>query len=297
MLDLKSLETFVWVVRLGGFRKAAERLNTTQPAISARVSQLEDELGVSLFDRFGRRVAPTSHAFTLLDYAEKMLALRAELLTAMADRSAIRGTIRLGVAETMVHTWLATLIERLNHSYPALSLEVEVDTSPAMRDALLRHELDIAFLLRGYTDSRFQVQPLCSYPLDWVASPDLPLPGEPVALTDLVRWPIITFSRTTQPYGVIRDLFAQAGLSQVRIFGNSSLATVSRMAKDGVGVSVIPPAIIARELQEGQLRRVRVDHPLPDLDFVVAYPATPDSHMAAAVASLAVVVAAEHSVR
>ncbi|MGL1138605.1 LysR family transcriptional regulator, partial [Vibrio parahaemolyticus] len=59
MLDLKSLETFVWVLRLGGFRKAAERLNTTQPAISARVSQLEDELGVSLFDRFGRRVAPT----------------------------------------------------------------------------------------------------------------------------------------------------------------------------------------------------------------------------------------------
>ncbi|PWC74305.1 LysR family transcriptional regulator [Azospirillum sp. TSH64] len=293
MLDLKSLEIFIWTMRLGGFRRAAERLNTTQPAISARIAQLQDELGVVLFDRVGRRVAPTPQAMVLLTYAEKMMALKSELLTAVADRSAIRGVIRLGVAETVVHTWLSQLIERLNALYPAVSLEIEVETSPSMRDALARHELDVAVMLASYTDVRFRSVPVGSYPLGWVVSPSLPLPEEPVSLRDLAAWPIITFSRTTQPYGVIREMFSSVGL-QVRMFGNSSLASVVRMAVDAVGVSVIPTVIVQRELAEGRLRLIRSQAPLPGMTFCAAHSATAENHMASVVADLAAAVAAEY---
>ncbi|ALG72342.1 hypothetical protein VY88_31845 [Azospirillum thiophilum] len=293
MLDLKSLETFIWTMRLGGFRRAAERLNTTQPAISARIAQLQDELGVVLFERVGRRVAPTPQAMVLLTYAEKMMALRSELLTAVADRSAIRGVIRLGVAETVVHTWLSRLIERLNALYPAVSLEIEVETSPSLRDALARHELDVAVMLASYTDVRFKAVPVGTYPLGWVVSPSLALPEEPVSLADLAAWPIITFSRTTQPYGVIREMFSSLGLT-VRMFGNSSLASVVRMAVDAVGVSVIPTVIVQRELAEGRLRQVRSQAPLPGMTFCAAYSANAENHMASVVADLAVAVAAEY---
>jgi len=293
MLDLKSLETFIWTMRLGGFRRAAERLNTTQPAISARIAQLQEELGVVLFERVGRRVAPTPQAMVLLTYAEKMMALRSELLTAVGDRSAIRGVIRLGVAETVVHTWLSQLIERLNALYPAVSLEIEVETSPSMRDALARHELDVAVMLASYTDVRFRAVPVGSYPLGWVVSPSLPLPEEPVSLRDLAAWPIITFSRTTQPYGVIREMFSSVGL-QVRMFGNSSLASVVRMAVDAVGVSVIPTVIVQRELAEGRLRLIRSQAPLPGMTFCAAHSATAENHMASVVADLAATVAAEY---
>ncbi|PWC52695.1 LysR family transcriptional regulator [Azospirillum sp. TSO22-1] len=293
MLDLKSLETFVWTMRLGGFRRAAERLNTTQPAVSARIAQLEEELGVALFERQGRRAAPTPQATILLGFAERMLALRTELVSAVADRSAIRGTIRLGVAETVVHTWLTPLIESLNDIYPAIALEVEVDTSPNLREALLRHDLDIAFMLASYTDVRFKVVPLCSYPLAWIASPKLDLPPEPVSLEGLVGWPIITFSRTTQPYGVIREMFLTQGLA-VRMFGNSSLASVVRMAIDGVGVSAIPTAVVGRELSAGSLRVVEGNDPLPSLTFAAAYPATQENHIASVVAQLAVTTAAAY---
>ncbi|SMF50538.1 transcriptional regulator, LysR family [Azospirillum oryzae] len=293
MLDLKSLETFIWTMRLGGFRRAAERLNTTQPAVSARIAQLQDELGVVLFERVGRRVAPTPQAMVLLTYAEKMMALRSELLTAVADRSAIRGVIRLGVAETVVHTWLSQLIERLNALYPAVSLEIEVETSPSMRDALARHELDVAVMLASYTDVRFRAVPVGNYPLGWVASPALPLPEEPVSLRDLAAWPIITFSRTTQPYGVIREMFSSVGL-QVRMFGNSSLASVVRMAVDAVGVSVIPTVIVQRELAEGRLRLIRSQATLPGMTFCAAHSATAENHMASVVADLAAEVAANY---
>lgn len=293
MLDLKSLETFIWTMRLGGFRRAAERLNTTQPAISARIAQLQDELGVQLFERVGRRVAPTPQAMILLTYAERMMTLRAELLDAVADRKAIRGVLRLGVAETVVHTWLSRLIERLNVLYPAVSLEIEVETSPSLRDALLRHELDVAVMLGSYTDIRFKTVPVGNYPLGWVVSPALALPPEPVSLQDLAAWPIITFSRTTQPYGAIREMFSSVGLP-VRMFGNSSLASVVRMALDSVGVSVIPTAIVQRELTEGRLRLLRAQAPLPGLSFSAAYPANHDNHMSAVVAQLAVEAAIEY---
>lgn len=293
MLDLKSLETFIWTMRLGGFRRAAERLNTTQPAVSARIAQLQDELGVVLFERVGRRVAPTPQAMVLLTYAEKMMALRSELLTAVADRSAIRGVIRLGVAETVVHTWLSQLIERLNALYPAVSLEIEVETSPSLRDALARHELDVAVMLASYTDVRFRAIPVGNYPLGWVASPALSLPAEPVSLADLAAWPIITFSRTTQPYGVIREMFSSIGLP-VRMFGNSSLASVVRMAVDAVGVSVIPTVIVQRELAEGRLRLIRSQATLPGMTFCAAHSATAENHMASVVADLAAEVAANY---
>ncbi|MBP2299291.1 LysR family transcriptional regulator [Azospirillum picis] len=293
MLDLKSLEIFVWTMRLGGYRRAAERLNTTQPAVSARIAQLQDELGVPLFERVGRRVAPTPQAMILLTYAEKMLALRAELMSAVADRSAIRSVIRLGVAETVVHTWLSRLIERLNALYPAVSLEIEVETSPNLRDALARHEIEVAVMLASYTDIRFRAVPVGSYPLGWVASPSLDLPAEPVSLADLAAWPIITFSRTTQPYGVIREMFSAVGLS-VRMFGNSSLASVVRMAVDAVGVSVIPTVIVQRELAEGRLRLIRSQAPLPGMTFCAAYSANAGNHMASIVADLAVQVAADY---
>src|SRR6202045_3103028 len=111
MVDFKMLETFMWVANLRSFRGAAEKLNTTQPAVSMRIAQLEDALGVRLLERDRRLVAPTQKGQEMLRYAERLVRLRAEMIEAVGDRSTMRGLVRLGVSETIVHTWLPTLIE------------------------------------------------------------------------------------------------------------------------------------------------------------------------------------------
>src|SRR3546814_6994632 len=117
----------------------------------------------------------------------------------------MRGVVRLGVAETIVHTWLAKLIERMHAVYPALTLEIEVDTSPLLRERLVSHQLDIAFLLGPVSEPRMKNVALSSYPLAWVASPDLDLGPDPVPLGVLARWPIITYPRNTRPYITVRS--------------------------------------------------------------------------------------------
>ena len=113
MADFKGLETFLWVVNLGSFRGAAQKLNTTQPAISQRIAQLEREMGVRLLQR-DRRWLADAVGPPVMVYAEKLIGLRAEMMAAVGDRSAMRGVLRLGVAETIVHTWLPQLIKRVN---------------------------------------------------------------------------------------------------------------------------------------------------------------------------------------
>ncbi len=94
MTDFKAIETFMWVVTLGSFRGAAHKLNTTQPAISQRIAQLERAVGVKLLQRDRRMVLPTPSGRQMMVYAEKLIGLRSEMLAAIGDRSAINPPYR-----------------------------------------------------------------------------------------------------------------------------------------------------------------------------------------------------------
>src|SRR2546430_13024524 len=114
MVDFKAIETFMWVVTLGSFRGAAQKLNTTQPAISQRIAQLESEVGVRLLQRDRRMVLPTPDGRQMLVYAEKLIGLRSEMLAVGGDQSAHRGGLRPRVSRAPGHTRLTPLIKNRN---------------------------------------------------------------------------------------------------------------------------------------------------------------------------------------
>jgi DNA-binding transcriptional LysR family regulator len=216
------------------------------------------------------------------------------MIEAVGDRSTMRGIVRLGVAETIVHTWLPTLIERVNVAYPNLELEIEVDISPNLRDRLLAKDLNLAFLLGPISDPSVHNRPLCTYPLAFVACKKIQFDKKVVSLEDIARWPIITFSRNTQPHVLMRELFTRAGL-RTTIHASASLATVVRMARDGIGIAVIPPALLPNVAPRGQLRELKTRSKLPPLNFVVSWPSTPDRFAAQKVAEIATGVAKDNA--
>ena len=83
----------------------------------------------------------------MMVYAEKLIGLRAAMIAEIGDRSAMRGVMRLGVAETIVHTWLPRLVKSMNEVYPNLSLEIEVDITPNLTARLLAQEIELAFVV------------------------------------------------------------------------------------------------------------------------------------------------------
>jgi DNA-binding transcriptional LysR family regulator len=287
MVDFKSIETFLWVVTLGSFRGAAQRLNTTQPAISQRIAQLERELGVKLLNRDHRAASPTASGRQLLVYAEKLIGLRSEMIAEVGDRSAMRGVLRLGVAETIVHTWLPRLIKSVNTAYPNLSLEIEVDITPNLSARLLAQEIELAFVLGPMSASSVRNRALCDYPIGFLASPALGLGNGPLTVDQLAKFPIITFPRKTQPYEIVRSLFNRPDLPPIRLHASASLATVIHMAIEGLGIAVIPTAIVENELADGRLRQLSTNLRISPLTFSASWLESPDTVAVELVADLA----------
>ncbi|MBJ6136387.1 LysR family transcriptional regulator [Marinobacter litoralis] len=285
-MNIRSLETFYWIAKLGSFRATGEKLYASQPTISARISGLEDELGVKLFDRSGRSAVLTTKGRELLVYAEKILELHQELLEKVADPDSIHGTIRLGVAETIAYTWLPRLIERINETYPAINLELDVDISVSLAEKLIRREIDIAFLIGEVRHEDFVTKPFCSYSLTWVASEKLLLHEKPLSVSALAQVPIITYPRMSEPHIYIRSLINPVSRS-IQIHSSSSLSTIIRMTVDGVGVSALPSEIVTSELESGKLRELQVEANVPDLVFNVAYTTAPGGYIVRAIADLA----------
>jgi DNA-binding transcriptional LysR family regulator len=287
MLDFRSIETFLWVVKLGSFRGAARRLNTTQPAISQRIAQLEREMGVKLLNRDHRVASPTASGRQLMVYAEKLIGLRSEMMAEVGDRSAMRGVLRLGVAETIVHTWLPRLIKSVDTTYPNLSLEIEVDITPNLSARLLAQEIELAFVLGPLSAASVSNRALCDYPVGFMASRALGFGAGPHSLRDLAKFPIITFARKTQPYETVRALFNRPDLPPIRLHASASLATVIHMAIEGMGIAVIPAAIVENELADGRLRELQTDVKIPPLTFSAAWLASPETVAVERVADLA----------
>lgn len=291
MLDFRGLETFYWVVALGSFGKAARKLNTTQPAVSHRIAALEAELGGKLLTRNSRHVVATARGRELLVYAEKLLGLRAELMSKVGDAATVHGVLRLGVTETLVHTWLSAFIKSVNRTYPDLTVEIEVDITSVLRERLMAQEIELALLLGPLSASTIRNARLCTYRMAFLANPALRIP-QGATLADLARHSLFTFPRATAPYERLRALIRDPELPPISLNSSTSLSTIVRLAVDGLGVAVIPPVIVGPELKSGELVEIETEIELPELAFSASWLATPDANLLEAVAGLAVRTAA-----
>jgi DNA-binding transcriptional LysR family regulator len=178
----------------------------------------------------------------------------------------------------------------VNAAYPNVELEIEVDISANLRERLAAKDLHVAFLLAPANDLNIHSRPLCTFAVDFIAATRLKLPRKKMDLAHIAEWPIVTFARNTQPYAALRELFSREGLRPT-IHASASLATVVRMALDGIGIAVMPPAILKDVAAGGKLRPLKTNVRLPPLNFVVAWPASPASPAAQKVVEIALEVA------
>ena len=127
-MNIRFLETFVWLAKLENFRLTAEKLHTTQAAVSSRIASLEEAFDVRLFDRNTRSATLTPAGRRMLAYAERIVRLDGEMRRDI-DAASDAGLIRIGVIESIVHSWFPTLMAQLRERYPRLDVEITSDTT------------------------------------------------------------------------------------------------------------------------------------------------------------------------
>ncbi|WP_333714196.1 LysR family transcriptional regulator [Yoonia sp.] len=288
--NLKQLEAFVWVADLQSFRGAAERLNTTQPNISARIAKLESAVGTSLMSRDSGVVRLTAKGQELLRHARRVLDATDGFLTA-ADRKALTtGTLRLGVTEMIVHTWLRRYLRALNHRFPRLTVEVTVDFSVHLEKLLAERALDLALQNEPFARAFGGVVEVGAYPLVWLAAPGL---TRDRTLSDalLTAQPILTHARDTRLYDEIAAHLATRREIAPRLVPSTNLALCRTMALDGLGLTVLPEAMVAEDLAEGRLVRLAYPWVPEPLHFFARYDADRAPRAVAEAAGLAAEIA------
>ena len=271
-MNLRQLEAFLWVAKLGSFSKTAERLFTTQPAISSRISNLETELGVSLFERAGGGVRLNGSGRTLLPLAEQALGAIEAIRDRVGEQEEASGLIRLGVSETVVQTWLPELLSHLREAYPNLDVEITVDVTLNLRDQVVNHGIDLAFLVGPVSVYTVTNIPLVKYPLVWVMKPPKRrLRRVRMSVLELLERPILTFPRNTRPYSEIDDYFRRVMGQTPRIFTSTSLSACLKMAEHGVGTGSLPEAVVGDALADGRLCNVECDWTPSPLQFTASF--------------------------
>ncbi|MDF3932091.1 LysR substrate-binding domain-containing protein [Pseudomonas citronellolis] len=144
-MDLSSLEIFRCVAEEQSVTRAAARLQRVQSNVTTRIRQLEDDLGVALFLRDGKRMALTDQGRDFLAYAEKLLALAAEARQSLHPLEAA-GSLRLGSMESTAASRLPGPLARFHRAHPQVQLEVSTGTSQALVEGVLSRRLDCALV-------------------------------------------------------------------------------------------------------------------------------------------------------
>lgn len=291
MLRLQALRTFLLLVELKSFKKAAMQLNTTQPAVSARLRGLEDFFGHRLVHRHGREVTPTAAGVEVLRYAKPISELADDLERLFQPAGQLKGSIRIGVIDTIIHSWLASLFERLHAEHPEMRFEIKADTSMRLIEDLCNAEIDLALIMGPVDRDGVTSLPLCRYPMAWVAAPGYfrgaAGPEGAVDVRALIDYPIISYPRGSRPYRMIESYFAEDTGARLRLNCSSSVATIIRLACDGLGIAAIPPSIIRRELERGELQVIPVRQGFPALQCHACHFTTARSTAAGMVAAVA----------
>ena len=275
-MNLKFLETFIWVARLRSFSLAADKLHSTQAAISSRISVLEQDLGAKLFIRDPRGVALTREGERVMQYAERVSETMMRLRAALQDEKSAFGTIRIGAMDSAIHAWFIEFVTDATRHYPNLDIEVTVDTALNLNEQLRRGMLDMAFQTDTLRDETIRSVELMQLPLAWIAAQELADPtrdadGTPTsALRALARHRLITFSRHSAPHQDLVRLLQSHGIGDARISCVNSVAAMIKLTQNGFGIAAMPPALLPPQSLGQSLQLLDCAATPPPMPFVAA---------------------------
>ena len=294
-LNTRFLETFIWVAHLRNFSSAAQKLHTTQAAVSNRIATLERDLGVQLFERDLRSVRLTPQGKNALAHAEDIVRRVADFRANVGNKQALRGMISIGTVDTLVYAWIPRLINRMRTEYTNIGVDLTVDTSLNVARQLQNGEIDLALMMGPVAAPDILNEEICSYECTWVAATQVPFPDRTLQFADLAQYPILAYSRGSMPHLAIQRMAAEAGLApeQLHTYNMNSLATQLHLVISGMCIAVLPMVVIREALALRKIKVLDTATKMPALTFHAVYRSRPDDYITTMVAGMAKEIALE----
>ena len=268
---LAQVEGFIEIARQGNMRRAANALLISQPALTARLQALEQELATSLFRRShaGMVLTPAGRAF--LPHAERAIeAIRSGSSLVRELEHGVIGELALAVAPAVSAYVLPEILVRFTERHPNVRLLVRTGHSEEIVDLVARNEVELG-IVRQLRDARVRSRPLYEDELILVARPDHPFAeAGTVDVSEISHAQLILFDRTSSYYDVTNALFRVAGVIPRGVTEVDNIEAAKRMVERGLGVALLPGTAVADALSVGSLREIKLAGAAPIKRRIVA---------------------------
>lgn len=260
-MEFRNIVTFLSVAETGSFTRAAEQLGYVQSTVTIQIKQLEEELGIVLFDRIGKKVELTANGQTFIHYARQLLNISEQAKLIGKKTDTIKGNLRIGILESLL-IWVLT--EKLPDYYKRFPLiEVRTRTVPAneLFQLLKQNELDIVYFLGKKKFSNDFVR-AWSEPVRivFVTHPDNPFANkEKVLLRELVGEPFILTENNGLYRNALVEIAMQQGIEIKPSFVIDNTSAIIKLLKKGIGISFLPEYAVKESLINNELVIIDVE--------------------------------------
>ncbi len=265
-------DTLCWIAKLGTFSAAAERMYTTQPAVSARMKELEASLGYPLFERRGRRLELTLQARQFVDRVEPLLRSVEDAFNVSDTAVNPSGTVRLGLGEVSM-TWLGTVMPALRKSLPRVTYDVELDLGVKLQEQLEAGILDMAIVANSRGNPELVYTPIGSVPMIWVCATHLLFTsdGRNRSMEDLLGHETLwCVSKPSDFFAPAYQELRHCGADMTHLSTCNKLMGLIQIVVSGGGIALLPKVMVAEHLQTGRLAQMPGNLAPQSLDFAVA---------------------------
>ena len=258
-MEIAQVEAFLAVGTFGGFRRAADALRVTQPAISARIKALEDSLGVSLFDRAHTGLALSPAGRALRPHAEQLLRAVALARQAVHDlRPSNGGAITIAAVLSICTYLLPDVLKRFQAAHPKTLITVRSGHSKEVLGMVLAGEAELG-LARSLNHPEMETVSLRDDPLVLVSAPAAAMGRAGRArLEEVAAQPLILFDRGSSDWTLSHGLFRRAGLVPNVVLEVESIEAAKRMVERGIGLAFLPQLAVGQEIRRRRLLAIDI---------------------------------------
>ncbi len=264
-MDIPNLNAFVAVADTGSFSAASEHLYLTQPAISKRISALEAELEIQLFDRIGRKVTLTEAGTALITHARNILQQVEDSKLAMKNLSGhIAGKLSIGTSHHIGLHRLPPVLRAFTHTYPEVELDLHFMDSEEACHSIEHGELELGIVTLPLEPAKvlntYEVWP---DPLDIVVNQSHPLTLlKKITPKQLSNYSAILPTRGTYTRQIFEHTMRKHKLELKVGLSTNYLETIKMMVNVGLGWSVLPRSMLNKELKTLRIEGIKLERKL-----------------------------------
>ena len=260
-MEFRELSTFLQVAELQSFSKAAKVLGYSQAAVTIQIKQLEQELGVHLFDRIGKQTSLTHQGSVFYDHAASIMRDIAQAKDAVSHPQKLNGHLCIGTIESICASLFPSLLTEYHKLHPEVNISIRTDSPDQLLEQINGNQLDLVYFMdKRVYDVKWEKVLEEPEEIVFAATADHPLAqrSEPLSLDDVLSYPMVVTEKNASYRLILEQYLAAMGKSLQPYLEIGNTDFILQFLKQNTGITFLPRFTVEKAVSEGYLRILSV---------------------------------------